>query len=190
MYLKKVRTGNQQKKLCSKISFLLASWRSMTKIAGSGSGIWIRGSGSTLKCHVSATLVLANQVHIRRVPRHAVHHKIPLGRVQAARIAVIHHRHPSRPSAPFARSPPPSPTLLPNCRTSCCGPLAGPPRPGVQQTIRPDGPAHRLKTGLSRWHLKGAVLPTAAVLHLSEGRKIREPNLLPAGLLHWAQITK
>ncbi len=29
--------SNKQKKLCKKISFLLASWRSMTKIAGSGS---------------------------------------------------------------------------------------------------------------------------------------------------------
>ncbi len=29
--------SNKQKKLCFKISFLLASWRSMTKIAGSGS---------------------------------------------------------------------------------------------------------------------------------------------------------
>ncbi len=29
--------SNKQKKLCSKISFLVASWRSMTKLAGSGS---------------------------------------------------------------------------------------------------------------------------------------------------------
>ena len=34
--------SNEQKKLCKKISFLLASWRSMTKIAGSGSRIRIR----------------------------------------------------------------------------------------------------------------------------------------------------
>ncbi len=33
--------NNKQKKLCSKICFLLASWRSMTKIAGSGSRIRI-----------------------------------------------------------------------------------------------------------------------------------------------------
>ena len=41
-------------------------------------------------------MVLANQVHLCRVLRRAVHHKIPLGRVQAARIAVSHHRRPSR----------------------------------------------------------------------------------------------
>ncbi len=44
-----------------KISFLLASWGSMTKIAGSGSEsgskAWIRGSGSNPKCHGSGTLV-------------------------------------------------------------------------------------------------------------------------------------
>ncbi len=34
--------SNKQKKLCSKNSFLLTSWRSMTNIAGSGSGIRIR----------------------------------------------------------------------------------------------------------------------------------------------------
>ncbi len=57
--------SNKQKKLFKKIIFLFASWRSMTKIAGSGSRIrsrihlseaWILGSGSTPKCHGSATL--------------------------------------------------------------------------------------------------------------------------------------
>jgi hypothetical protein len=62
MYLQKVIT-NKQKKIVLKISFLLASWRSMTKIAGSWirihySEAWIRGygSGSTPKCHGSGTL--------------------------------------------------------------------------------------------------------------------------------------
>ncbi len=63
--------SNKQKKLCLKISFLLASWRSMTKIAGSESGSGSisqrcglpgsisqrRGSWSTPKCHVSGTLL-------------------------------------------------------------------------------------------------------------------------------------
>jgi len=64
MYLQKVIS----RKNCVKNygSFLLASWRSMTKIAGSGSRIririhmseaWIRGSGSTPKCHGSGTLL-------------------------------------------------------------------------------------------------------------------------------------
>ncbi len=35
--------SNKQKKLCLKISFLLASWRPMTKIAGSGSNPLVRG---------------------------------------------------------------------------------------------------------------------------------------------------
>ncbi len=49
--------SNKQIKLCKKISFLLASWRSMTKIAGSHrSEAWIRGSGSTPKFRGSATL--------------------------------------------------------------------------------------------------------------------------------------
>ncbi len=55
--------SNKQKILLKKISFLLTSWRSMTKIAGSGSGFisqetWIRGSGSgsTPICHESVTL--------------------------------------------------------------------------------------------------------------------------------------
>ncbi len=65
MYFQKV---SRRKKI--KISFLLASWRSMTKIAVSGSRIrihwseaWIRGSGSgsTPKCHRSATLLLRFQ---------------------------------------------------------------------------------------------------------------------------------
>jgi hypothetical protein len=65
--------SHKQKKLCKKITFLLASGRSVTKIEGSGSRIliririwihqseaWIRGSGSTPKCHGSATLELRN----------------------------------------------------------------------------------------------------------------------------------
>ncbi len=59
--------SNRQKKIVLKICFLLASWRSMTKTAGSGSRIRIRihwseawihgsGSGSTPKCHGSATM--------------------------------------------------------------------------------------------------------------------------------------
>jgi hypothetical protein len=40
--------SNKQQKLCSKISFLLTSWRSMTNIAGSGSG-----SGSISQRHGS-----------------------------------------------------------------------------------------------------------------------------------------
>ncbi len=50
--------NNKLKYFILKISFLLALWRSMTKIAGSGS-ISQRsgsGSGSTPKCHGSATL--------------------------------------------------------------------------------------------------------------------------------------
>ncbi len=43
--------SNRQKKLCYKICFLLASWRSMTKIAGSGSR---SGSGSISQKHGSA----------------------------------------------------------------------------------------------------------------------------------------
>ncbi len=43
--------SNKHKKLCKKISFLLASWRSMTKIAGSGSG---SESGSIGQRHGSA----------------------------------------------------------------------------------------------------------------------------------------
>jgi hypothetical protein len=46
--------SNKQKNLKIKISFLMASWRSMTKIAG---------SGSTPKCHGSGTLV-------KRAPDH------------------------------------------------------------------------------------------------------------------------
>ncbi len=42
---------NVPKKVIRKKSFLLASWRSMTKRIGSGSG-----SGSVLKCHGSGTL--------------------------------------------------------------------------------------------------------------------------------------
>ncbi len=38
--------SNKQKKLCQKISFLLASWRSMTEIAGSGSGSISQRHGS------------------------------------------------------------------------------------------------------------------------------------------------
>ncbi len=58
--------SNKQKNVFNKICFLLASWRSMMRIAGSGSGsisqsmdprIRIHGSGSTPKCHGSATLV-------------------------------------------------------------------------------------------------------------------------------------
>ncbi len=54
-----------RKNCVKKLIFLLASWRSMTKIAGSRSRIrihwseaWIRGSGSgsTPKCHGSGTL--------------------------------------------------------------------------------------------------------------------------------------
>jgi hypothetical protein len=41
--------SNKQKKLCKKINFLLASWRSMTKTAGSGSE-----SGSISQTHGSA----------------------------------------------------------------------------------------------------------------------------------------
>jgi hypothetical protein len=53
MYLKKVIS----RKTCLKeISSLLASLRSMTKIAGSGS---VSGSGSTPKCHGSGTLMMA-----------------------------------------------------------------------------------------------------------------------------------
>ncbi len=37
--------SNKQKKLCKKISFLLASWRSMTKISGYGSGSLIQRHG-------------------------------------------------------------------------------------------------------------------------------------------------
>ncbi len=50
--------SNKQKNLKKK-SFLLASWRSMTKecsFAGSGSISQKRGSGSVPKCHGSATL--------------------------------------------------------------------------------------------------------------------------------------
>ncbi len=38
--------SNKQKKLCQKVCFLLASWRSMTKIAGSGSGSISQRHGS------------------------------------------------------------------------------------------------------------------------------------------------
>ncbi len=57
--------SNSQKKLCKNISFLLASWRSMTKIAGFGSesGSINQRHGSAdpdpdppPKCHGSATL--------------------------------------------------------------------------------------------------------------------------------------
>ncbi len=44
--------SNKQKNFFFKISFLLVSWRCMTKTAGSRSG-----SGSTPKCHGSATLL-------------------------------------------------------------------------------------------------------------------------------------
>jgi hypothetical protein len=49
MYLQKVIS-----RIFFKVIFLLAYWRSMTKIAGSGSEY---GSGSTPKCHGSATLL-------------------------------------------------------------------------------------------------------------------------------------
>jgi hypothetical protein len=62
MYLQKVIS----RKTLKKKSFLLASWRSVTKIAGSGSisqnsEAWTRGSGSISNCHGSATLVLGNK---------------------------------------------------------------------------------------------------------------------------------
>ncbi len=57
MYLQKVKIR--------KNSFLLASWRSMTKIAQSGAGSWfisqMPGSGSVPKCHGSATLEIILQ---------------------------------------------------------------------------------------------------------------------------------
>ncbi len=58
--------SNKQKKLCTKISFLLASWRSMMKIAGSGSISQRHGSADPdppLKCHGSAALLFT--IHFR-----------------------------------------------------------------------------------------------------------------------------
>jgi len=72
--------SNKQKKLCSENtgSFLLPFWRLVTKIAGSGSRFririrnrihksesWIRGSGSTPKCHGSGTFLWINKYVIR-----------------------------------------------------------------------------------------------------------------------------
>ncbi len=44
--------SNKQKKLCKKISFLLASWRSMTKIAGSGSGSISQRHGPRIRIRI------------------------------------------------------------------------------------------------------------------------------------------
>jgi hypothetical protein len=56
------KSQTQEKILLKNYFFLLASWRSMTKTEGSGSEAWNRvsGSGSTPKCHGSATLSLTN----------------------------------------------------------------------------------------------------------------------------------
>jgi hypothetical protein len=55
MYLQKVINRKTLK-----IVFLLASWRSIKKIAGSGTISQRRGSGSVPKCHRSATLLAAH----------------------------------------------------------------------------------------------------------------------------------
>jgi hypothetical protein len=91
-----------------------------------------------------------------------------MGRVQAAVIADGHRPCPFRTAGHPAVVPQPQRRLEDR-------PPAGPPRPGVQQTLHPNGPAYHPKTGLTGQCHTGPVLGRIHPRH-GQPKRLQEPE--------------